>query len=218
ALGAVSLSSAVERSRAGGPPAPPTAEGRRVSFMRGVLRRPARRPSAVVRLYLRRHRLSCTFAGRRVSSITVPNTSLACGVPMASDRLPPTLADYVVIVISPALIMGLVGSLAFFILEVMYRGQYEGKLQWTVFFVVFGSVLLGRLSMMAEIAGRYWIYAPILGLVTLLVLAKYVDYLPEHPAAPYRVLINLGLVLVVLWSTYQLTWDCTHIDNDGDPT
>jgi hypothetical protein len=137
---------------------------------------------------------------------------------MASDRLPPTLADYVVIVISPALIMGLVGSLAFFILEVMYRGQYEGKLQWTVFFFVFGSVLLGRLSMMAEIAGRYWIYAPVLGLVTLLVLAKYVDYLPEHPAAPYRMLINLGLVLVVLWSTYQLTWDCTHIDNDGDPT
>jgi hypothetical protein len=137
---------------------------------------------------------------------------------MASDRLPPTLADYVVIVLSPALIMGLVGSLAFFILEVMYRGQYEGKLQWTVFFFVFGAVLLGRISMMAEIAGRYWIYAPVLGLVTLVVLATYVKYRPEHPATPYRVPINFGLVLVVLWSTYQLMWDCTHVDDDGDPT
>jgi hypothetical protein len=137
---------------------------------------------------------------------------------MASDRLRPTLADYVVIVISPALIMGLVGSLAFFILEVMYRGQYEARLEWTVFFFVFGSVLLGRLSMMGEIAGRYWIYAPILGLATLVVLATFVEYPPDHPATPFRVPINLFLVVVVLWSTYQLTWDCTHLDDGGDPT
>ena len=64
---------------------------------------------------------------------------------------------------SPALIMGLVGSLAFFLLEVMYRGQYEARLQWTVFFFVFGAVLVARISMIGEIASRYWIYAPILG-------------------------------------------------------
>src|SRR5437763_348769 len=113
---------------------------------------------------------------------------------MASDRLPPTLADYVVVVISPALIMGLVGSLAFFLVEVMYRGQYEARLYWTVFFFVFGAVLLGRLSMIGEIAGRYWIYAPILGLVTLVVLTTFVEYQPSHPAAPYRAPINLFLV------------------------
>ncbi len=64
------------------------------------------------------------------------------GVPMASERVEPTLADYVVIVLSPALIMGLVGSLAFFLLEVMYRGQYEARLSWTLFFFVFGAVLV----------------------------------------------------------------------------
>ncbi|MGH6739001.1 MAG: hypothetical protein ACREDY_08215, partial [Bradyrhizobium sp.] len=40
----------------------------------------------------------------------------------------------------------------------------------------------------------------------------------SSPAAPYRAAINLFLVLVVLWSTYMLMWDCTHIDNDGDPS
>ena len=137
---------------------------------------------------------------------------------MASDRVSPTLADYVIIVISPALIMGLVGSLAFFLLEVMYRGEYNERLQWTVFFFVFGAVLVARISMIGEIAGRYWIYAPILGLATLLVLQTFVEYPSSSPAAPYRVGINMFLVLVVLWSTYQLMWDCTHIDNDGDPT
>src|SRR5437764_600692 len=60
--------------------------------------------------------------------------------------------------------------------------------------------------------------AHLLGLVTLIVLATFVEYQPDHPAAPYRFPINLFLVLVVLWSTYQLMWDCTHIDDDGDPT
>ena len=137
---------------------------------------------------------------------------------MASDRVSPTLADYVIIVISPALIMGLVGSLAFFLLEVMYRGPYNERLTWTVFFFIFGAVLVARISMIGEIAGRYWIYAPILGFATLLVLQTFVEYPSSSPAAPYRAGINLLLVLVVLWSTYMLMWDCTHIDNDGDPT
>jgi hypothetical protein len=137
---------------------------------------------------------------------------------MASDRLPPTVADYVAIVVSPALIMGLVGSLALFIVEVMYRGQYEARLLHTVCFFVFGAVLVARISMIGEIAGRYWIYAPILGLATLAVLGTFVDYPPNHPATPFRVPINIFMVVVVLWSTYQLMWDCTHIDDDGEPT
>ena len=50
---------------------------------------------------------------------------------MAQDRQPPTAADYVITALSPALIMGLVGSLAFFLLEVGYQGQYTGRLAYT---------------------------------------------------------------------------------------
>ena len=41
-------------------------------------------------------------------------------------RLRQTLMDYMVIGISPALIMGMVGSLLFFLLTVFYHGQYAG--------------------------------------------------------------------------------------------
>ena len=47
---------------------------------------------------------------------------------MAADREPPTLVDYVVTGISPVLIMLMVGSLVFFLVEVLYAGQYSGRL------------------------------------------------------------------------------------------
>ncbi len=40
-------------------------------------------------------------------------------------RLNKTLLDYVIVAISPALIMLLVGSLVFFLIEVFYQGDTE---------------------------------------------------------------------------------------------
>ena len=45
-----------------------------------------------------------------------------------SGRLDKTLADYLAIAISPVLIMTLVGSLVFFLLEVFYHGGYPGRM------------------------------------------------------------------------------------------
>jgi hypothetical protein len=42
------------------------------------------------------------------------------------------MADYVVIAISPALIMALVGSLVFFLLRVFYQGEYQERLHWVM--------------------------------------------------------------------------------------
>ena len=50
------------------------------------------------------------------------------------ERPQKTLADYVAIAISPALIMALVGSLVFFLLEVVYQGRYQGSLQHILFY------------------------------------------------------------------------------------
>ena len=41
-----------------------------------------------------------------------------------------TLADYVVVAISPVLIMLLVGSLNFFLIEVLYRGPLIHGIRW----------------------------------------------------------------------------------------
>ena len=55
---------------------------------------------------------------------------------MASNKPKKTLGDYVTIAISPVLIMAMVGSLTFFLIEVFYAGQYSSQLKWTFFFSV----------------------------------------------------------------------------------
>jgi chromatin remodeling complex protein RSC6 len=134
---------------------------------------------------------------------------------MSMDKPQKTLADYVAIAISPALIMALVGSLVFFLLEIVYVGQYEGSLQYILFFFVFGAVLVSRISM-GETAERAPLYGIVLGLVTWIALLKFVEYPEDSPLAPWAWAINLGLIAVIWWSAHRLTWDCTLIDEDVD--
>ncbi len=133
---------------------------------------------------------------------------------MRSEQPNQTLADYVTLAFSPALIMGLVGSLVFFLLEVAYAGQYEGRLRWILFFFVFGAVLVGRLSIAGHaLAGAYGF---VLGLLTWVGMQSFFEYPPGSPAAELHGLINLGLVAVIWWCAQRLTWDCTHIDEETD--
>jgi hypothetical protein len=131
------------------------------------------------------------------------------------DKPQKTLADYVAIAICPVLIMALVGSLVFFLLEIVYVGRYEGSLQYILFFFVFGAVLVSRISM-GESAQRAPLYGLVLGLVTWIALLKFVEYPEDSPLAPWAWAINLGLIAVIWWSAHRLTWDCTLIDDEVD--
>jgi hypothetical protein len=130
---------------------------------------------------------------------------------MAVTREPPTLADYVVTAISPALIMGLVGSLVFFLAEVLYAGKYEGRLLHTLFCFVFGIVLVARISIVVD-ATRSMIYGLFLVGAALVALEAFVDYPRDSAASKYSVVINAALMGIVWWCAYKLTWDCTFID------
>src|SRR5437764_716541 len=139
------------------------------------------------------------------------------GRPMAKDREPPTVADYVITALSPALIMGLVGSLAFFLLEVGYQGQYSGRLAYTLFFFVFGAVLIARIAITID-ASRAWFYGLALGGAVFLAMLKYVEYPRGSSAEAFGWLINFGIIVVVWWSSNKLTWDCTYIDEKEEDT
>ena len=86
---------------------------------------------------------------------------------MADKREPPTTGDVIVSAISPILIMGLVGSLVFFLATVFYAGRYEYRLLYTLFFYVCGAVLVGRIAVVLDQA-RAWLYGGILAFVTFL--------------------------------------------------
>ena len=137
---------------------------------------------------------------------------------MSSERPNQTLADYVALALSPALVMGLVGSLVFFLLEVLYgqKGEYKDRLQWILFFFVFGAVLVARISMTQGVAGRAGLYGLVLAGLTWVGMQFYVEYPKEGGAAAFSGLFNLVLVGVVWWCSHRLTWDCTQIDEETE--
>src|SRR2546429_3668722 len=108
---------------------------------------------------------------------------------MPADREAPTLADYAVTALSPALIMALVGSLTFFLVEVCYAGQYTGRLLWTLFFFVFATVLVSRIAIEME-KGLATIYGVVLALVTFVALVKFVEYPADTGLAAWGGAVN----------------------------
>src|SRR5580704_15313191 len=116
-----------------------------------------------------------------------------------------TLADYVVIAISPLLIMTLVGSLNFFLLQLTYHGQYEMRLKWILFWFVSAAVLVARIAIEQgkEHATMFGIaLTAAVGLVSLRLVDQF--------------LLAWLLLAVCWWCTWKLTFDCTLIDDNED--
>src|SRR5438046_1542685 len=119
---------------------------------------------------------------RRDADVLKASLRLKASQTAAKDRTEQILADYVTIALSPLLIMALVGSLVFFLLEILYVGQYSERLQWTLFFFVFGTVLISRIAIEqgSEKAG---VYGVALGIVVFLALLSFIEYPADSPTA-----------------------------------
>jgi hypothetical protein len=130
---------------------------------------------------------------------------------MSTKSEPPTTGDVIAAALSPALIMGLVGSLVFFLATVFYGGRYESRLLYTLFFYVLGAVLVGRIAVVLD-RSRAWLYGGALALVTFLALRVWVEYPEDSAMTPFKDLINVILISVVWWASNRLVWDCTFVD------
>jgi hypothetical protein len=129
-------------------------------------------------------------------------------------RLQQSLADYVVIAISPALIMALVGSLVFFLIGVFYEGEYQARLHWVMACFVFAAVLISRISI-EEGFERAAPFGAALALVVGLATMRFLDYRGDW-VDHFGWIINIGLIALVWWCAHRLTWDCTVIDDAED--
>jgi hypothetical protein len=128
-------------------------------------------------------------------------------------RTPETLADYLVVAICPSLIMVLVGSLLYFLVEVFYQGEFELRTLWVLAMFVLGIVCLARLSMEEGYAYAS-MYAVPLGVLVGIALSRFVRF--GGPLASSSLLVNWALMGWVWWCAHKLTWDCTLIDDSQD--
>jgi len=117
----------------------------------------------------------------------------------------PTAADYIAKAVCPFLIMLLVGSLTFFIEEVVYRGAQELRLKWLIFWCVLGMVGISRIAI-EKTAAYAGMYALLLGGATVMFVSRFF----HMPA------IGWLLLAIIWWCTNKLVWDCTLIDEKTD--
>jgi hypothetical protein len=134
---------------------------------------------------------------------------------MSSQSQNQTLADYVALALSPALIMGLVASLVFFLINVLYVGEFVERLRWILFFFVFGAVLLARMTMLDDTSSRVGLYGVPLGILTWIGMQMFVEY-PAGGVRELSFVINALLIGLVWWCAHRLTWDCTNIDEEAN--
>ena len=116
-----------------------------------------------------------------------------------------TMADYLAIGVSPALVMTLVGSLVLLLLEASYSGPWLGSVRWTLCWFAFAIVLVSRIAIERTrlIALGYGLM--LAGATSLFLVSHFGFVLP--------VWLLLGLIW---WSSDKITWDCTLIDDDVD--
>jgi hypothetical protein len=116
-----------------------------------------------------------------------------------------TLGDYIGIAISPALIMTLVGSLVYFLLEISYSGEYQATVRWALFWFVLAMVLISRISI-EQNADLAMMYGFMLAMATALMLSQYIG---SH-------LVVWCILGLIWWCANKLTWDCTLINDEED--
>jgi len=116
-----------------------------------------------------------------------------------------TFADYVAIAICPLLIMVLVGTLAYFLLEVGYDGRYSSRVRWAMFWIVIAMVLISRISIEQGVA-----HANAYGLLMAVAAGAMIWRFIQPPYVAWALLAG------VWWTASKLTWDSTLIDDDAD--
>lgn len=116
-----------------------------------------------------------------------------------------TLVDYLVGAIEPALIIVMVGSMMFYLLDVWYQGPFLDRLRWILFWFVLGIVMITRVGMQigGELAKGYGVA---LGGAVALVATVFAGFQP----------FLLAVMGLVWWATHKLTYDCTLTDENQD--
>ncbi len=132
-----------------------------------------------------------------------------------AKRLDKTLADYVVSGVMPALLIGLLVSLCFFLLELAYSGAFMGQMKWILFFFIVGTVLIARISMRGDISERAGLYGIALAIAAGLAMVRFVD-IPKTALGGFGWLIPFSLMSIIWWSAHKLTQDSTWDDEQDD--
>jgi hypothetical protein len=124
-------------------------------------------------------------------------------------KLASTPIDAIVIALSPALIIGMVSCLIFFLVLAFYQGQYDQRLMYILGLYTVAIVLIARIAI--ESGRQYALAFSIpLALATIVAMAKFVAI--RGLLEPVGWLINIVLLAIAWYLADRITFDCTLIN------
>lgn len=124
-------------------------------------------------------------------------------------------ADWLVLAVTPALLVSLVSCLLFFVVDILYRGRHGGRMEWILFFSTVGMVLIGRVRLIDEIAKRASLYSAALGGLVWIGLCMYIPPPEGWPFAAHIAAMGT-LVALGFWVTRILVLDTTDLNDDDE--
>lgn len=116
-------------------------------------------------------------------------------------RLPTTLTDYVFWLINPALIMLLLDSFTFYLLEAHYSGEHHLRLFWAFAFFNMGIVACARISLIEGASAAEFLAIPLMGSMFFVV-----GVLSGSPLA-------FLLIVVLTFLAFRLARNTTILDD-----
>jgi len=122
--------------------------------------------------------------------------------------LPATALDAAAVAISTALIIGMVGSLVFFLIIAFYRGQYDARLMYIFGLYTAATVLIARIAIDSGRAYATAFSVP-LAIVSILAIMRFVSV--GSALGPISWLINVALLAIAWYLADRITFDCTLI-------
>lgn len=125
-------------------------------------------------------------------------------------KLMPTAFDAAAVAASTALIIGMVGSLVFFLIVAFYRGQYDLRLMYIFGLYSAATVLVARIAIES---GRTYANAFSLPLAVVSIIAIMQFVTMSGPLGPLSWLVNIGLLALAWYLADRITFDCTLISD-----
>ncbi len=125
----------------------------------------------------------------------------------------PKAVDYLLAAIAPAFIIGMINCLVFFLILVVYRGEFSERLMYILGLYTFGVVLIARIAI-EQSRALAMSYMAAIGLATLLVSLRFVQF--PSPLQIIAIPLLLGFLILIAFLADRITFDCTLIDERVD--
>ena len=131
-------------------------------------------------------------------------------------RARPESVDYFLAAIAPVFIIGMIGSLVYFIITICYQGSFTERLMWILGLYTVAAVLIARIAIeqSRQVAFAY-MFA--LGTATLFVTPQFFVVSGAMAVFSFPILVLLLIMIAVLAD--RITFDCTsmneHVQSTG---